>query len=781
MLVKVSNAAVMALAGILLWVAMPFSVSASICGDINNDGTGPDISDLVYLVDYGLLSGPPPSDFFAADLNGDGNPFPDISDVIYLIDYAFVGGPAPVCPISIDSVTTVIPRDSSAVIQAYDTSTGILTLDASSQYAQQLAAGTILIGQNDSTAPFGFLRKVTSFSTQGSSVVLQTQQATMLEAFEDMDITDTVALNPSKVRSVELFNGAAFLPNKDGKTFDLDLGCVLYDQDGDPETTNDQIRLDGNYSFSADLFAKVKISFFSLKEFEAGIQTDENAVVGLSARLHWDFGDELEIKLAELHLGAIPIGGAVWMTPTLVVKAYIHGDLTITFETSVAYSQQLRYGIGYANNSFYTISEGDKDFTYTPPQFTAEFDFEPGVSLGMSCLIYGVAGPYMSGKAGFHFQALFGADPCMFDLSFNLNAILYAVVGIQCDILGLDYSQQYQIYTYPIGNWDFPLSATGTIEIDAEPDSIDAPWSLTGPCSYSSSGSGDTTLTGLNPGDYTLSWGNHPDWVAPADSLKPLGADDTITFAGTYAPIGGPDSLGTVTDVDGNVYQTVKIGDQWWMAENLKVTHYRNGDPITDRTAWGETFSGKYCSYNNDANNAATYGLLYNNYAVNDGRHIAPQGWHIPSDVEWKELEMELGMSHLSADSDACRGNDEGGKLKSTGTILWSSPNVGATNESGFTALPGGNRDLTDSFSGIGTVAYFWTSSGIWYRDLTSSSSNVCRPINGGSRCGFSVRCVRDEGTGSVVIDTYPDFSLTCHGHYRDQAVTIKLEQGTQY
>ncbi|MCK4448089.1 MAG: fibrobacter succinogenes major paralogous domain-containing protein, partial [Candidatus Marinimicrobia bacterium] len=131
---------------------------------------------------------------------------------------------------------------------------------------------------------------------------------------------------------------------------------------------------------------------------------------------------------------------------------------------------------------------------------------------------------------------------------------------------------------------------------------------------------------------------------------------------------------GTVTDIDGNTYQTVKIGDQWWMAENLKVTHYRNGDPIpnvTDNTDWSNLTTGAYCNYDNNASYVTTYGRLYNWYTVNDSRYIAPSGWHVPTDEELKELEMYLGMSQSQADYTGYRGTDEGGKLKETGTTHW--------------------------------------------------------------------------------------------------------------
>src|SRR5665648_943598 len=112
-----------------------------------------------------------------------------------------------------------------------------------------------------------------------------------------------------------------------------------------------------------------------------------------------------------------------------------------------------------------------------------------------------------------------------------------------------------------------------------------------------------------------------------------------------------PTPSGTVTDIDGNVYKTVTIGTQVWMAENLKTTKYRNGDPIpniTDATAWTNLTTGAYCNNNNDANYATTYGRLYNWYAVNDIRNIAPAGWHIPTKAEWTTLTTYLGGQGLS-------------------------------------------------------------------------------------------------------------------------------------
>jgi uncharacterized protein (TIGR02145 family) len=206
----------------------------------------------------------------------------------------------------------------------------------------------------------------------------------------------------------------------------------------------------------------------------------------------------------------------------------------------------------------------------------------------------------------------------------------------------------------------------------------------------------------------------------------------TVTVAGGEA--------GTVTDVDGNAYKTIKIGNQVWMAENLKVTHYRNGDTIpyvTVDSDWFNLSTGAYCNYNHDANNVATFGRLYNWYAVDDSRIIAPAGWHVPSDAEWQTLVDYLDGSYYA-----------GGKLKETGVTHWQSPNYGATNESGFSALPGGYRSSIGIFKYIGEYAWFWSTSKsesgyAWPRYLHKDNIQVSRD-SAGMHYGFSVRCVKD-------------------------------------
>lgn len=200
---------------------------------------------------------------------------------------------------------------------------------------------------------------------------------------------------------------------------------------------------------------------------------------------------------------------------------------------------------------------------------------------------------------------------------------------------------------------------------------------------------------------------------------------------------------------DGRTYDLVEIGGQCWFADNLATDQYRNGDAIPtglSNSTWQSTTAGAYAIYNNDPANDATYGKLYNWYTTVDTRGLCPTGWHVPTDCEWMYLESSLGMSVADQETIGWRGTNEGGALKAT--TNWNSPNTGATNSSGFTALPGGYRDVNGTYFNIGNYGNWWSSTEnfsfyAWFRLLYYTNSNVYR-FNYFKHFGFSVRCVRD-------------------------------------
>ncbi len=206
------------------------------------------------------------------------------------------------------------------------------------------------------------------------------------------------------------------------------------------------------------------------------------------------------------------------------------------------------------------------------------------------------------------------------------------------------------------------------------------------------------------------------------------------------------------TDIDGNIYTSVVIGDQIWMAENLKVTHFQNGDDINfinEYTDWYYIHTPSYAFYDLSAQNFETYGALYNWYVIEDSRSICPEGWHVPGDEEWMQLELFLGMSEDEVQDYGHRGTNEGSNLAGFES-LWLDGLLIENTEfgmSGFAAKPGGAGN--SDFSYIGERGIFWTNSlynesSPWVRRVDYDSSQKFRNT-GGLWQGYSVRCIRDE------------------------------------
>jgi uncharacterized protein (TIGR02145 family) len=244
--------------------------------------------------------------------------------------------------------------------------------------------------------------------------------------------------------------------------------------------------------------------------------------------------------------------------------------------------------------------------------------------------------------------------------------------------------------------------------------------------------------------------------MSSAAEPVPIWGNDATTSTTAFNPCGT-----TISDIDGNSYNTVLIGTQCWTKENLRVRRYNNGTAIQFDAAggsggfsstWQNSTIGAHAIYAHDSvstpSNLTKYGYLYNWFAAkgiyttgtilsNDTLNICPSGWHVPTDAEWTTLTDELGGESVA-----------GGMMKSRGTSYWNSPNTGATNEIGFSALPGGFRDSNGSFSDIRNNASYWSASELnstnaLNRNLNYFNSNVNRTNNAKS-VGYSVRCIKD-------------------------------------
>lgn len=279
--------------------------------------------------------------------------------------------------------------------------------------------------------------------------------------------------------------------------------------------------------------------------------------------------------------------------------------------------------------------------------------------------------------------------------------------------------------------------------------------------SYTEDGSGlgafESYLTGLSPGT-TYFVRAYATNIAGTN----YGFEQSFTTLGSPGSGGGDDdehngggsSTGVITSpgqgasLDGHTYESIILGNgQEWLTENLRTTVYANGDVIpnvANEIQWNNLTTGAWAHYNNDNQYENPYGKLYNWYAVNDARNVCPNGWHVPTDDEWSNLTIYLGGADVA-----------GGKLKGTGTAYWNSPNSAATNESGFTARPGGFRISNAGFGNfgvyveVGITGKWWSSTPnmtpnlSWDRYLNFSNGEIFR-FTSGYRDGLSIRCIKD-------------------------------------
>jgi len=348
----------------------------------------------------------------------------------------------------------------------------------------------------------------------------------------------------------------------------------------------------------------------------------------------------------------------------------------------------------------------------------------------------------------------------VFNTDDNKMYVFVAADNVWKELLfGSNQLHPYAVYTIGTGNAcanttvngnyypNFPLDASNTITLEA---TVTTPgeWSISTNTlnGYSFNGNGVFTTTG--PVQISL-YGTGTPVMIQTDTFTATanngGGTCTFDVAVTF-------NCGTLlTDNrDGQTYTTVQIGTQCWMAENLNIGTMLN-------TGYAQTNNNvieKYC-YNNDINNCNVYGGLYQwdeamQYITSPGSQgICPSGWHLPDDNEWKTLEMHLGMSQAEADALFWRGtHNEGGKLKETGTNHWQSPNTGATNTSGFTALPAGYCVPPNSCYSLTQNSFFWTSNengaNAWNRGLSYQDQQIYRHNTDAKFFGLSVRCVRN-------------------------------------
>jgi len=413
---------------------------------------------------------------------------------------------------------------------------------------------------------------------------------------------------------------------------------------------------------------------------------------------------------------------------------------------------------GVPHGADVTITPTRDGYSFTPQSRSIEdiSQNETGIDFAATGLTYNISGRVTeggSGLGGVTITASGGHSQTVTTTStgqYTITGVPHgATVTITPTLDGYSFTPQFRSLS------NITQDQTGTDFTAAK-----VTYSISGRVTVGRIGLGDVTITASGRFSQTVTTSPTGDYTITG---VPHGANITITpsrdgyiFTPQYRSIGNITQNQTeidfsaspgVIDIDGNVYKIVKIGTQWWMAENLRTTTYRNGVTIpnvTDNSQWGSLTTGAWAYYNNDASNDGNYGKLYNWYAVNDSRGLCPEGWRVPSDADWTTLVNYLDGSEVA-----------GGKMKSQRTApdphpRWDSPNTGATNESGFSGFPGGFRSSI-AFAHFGYAGFWWSSTEIvgdpiraFSRVLSHDQSSVARGSHA-KQLGFSIRCVRDE------------------------------------
>jgi uncharacterized protein (TIGR02145 family) len=479
----------------------------------------------------------------------------------------------------------------------------------------------------------------------------------------------------------------------------------------------------------------------------------------------------------------------IMVTPASEVATHISWTDNSTYEDG--YRVERDSGSGFepvtdliANSTEYTDNglEYGIDYTYRVAGFTVNNSSEWNTSIAMNTQLTAPTNLVTEAFSNTEIE-LNWSDNCNNEIGYKIEREYWDEPSDYhsgfVEIADLDADVTHYIDTNVYYNVKFIYRIVGYAEDDM------SDWAISSPTLSSPSAPEDLTATVINDSEITLNWVHSSYYVdgfivernsgSGFIQIAEVGYDigqDVIAFTdsdlimdtgyiyriacfdevnvSTYSETVTTSIIAPLVDYDGNVYATVMIGDQIWMAENLKVQHYQNGATIpkvTSNTEWASLSSGAYCIYGNLS--MLYFGYLYNYYIIEDSQNIAPAGWHVATDEDWQELEIFLGMGQSEADSSGWRGSDEGTKLKlHTGWFGDGSTNVG-NNESGFAALGGGYRGMiygqyhSETYRGV-----FWTATGTdteesWSRTVGWNIPTVERSKKN-KRYGYSIRCVKD-------------------------------------
>jgi uncharacterized protein (TIGR02145 family) len=593
----------------------------------------------------------------------------------------------------------------------------------------------------------GILRKVSKVLLQNGNTILITSAVSIADAFPNSEFSSNLDIVASDIEKIQYNVEGIKLKSKmeEGLVFEIN-DVVLWDDDKNPLTKDDQVTADGSLTLQLNPYLEWKTGNGKLNEVIFGCRPSGIIEITVNSKIRANFTEPLS-KLAFtiytrpqiVFIAGIP----VVITNEIPIYIGIEGSTEAQITAGIKNATSLSAEIKFQDGTFSTNKNFQNNFELIPPAITGEMSLICFIEPKLVTKLYGVAGPNM--KIRGYVEGIGTLSLGTNDV--NLSAEIYGGIELSLGLTFEVFDFQLISYdspaliSYKIKLWEWSESLIKLIPVadfSASPTSISSgqgiqftDQSTNSPTSWNWNFGDGSTSTFQNPSHSYLNVGNYTVTLTATNSY---GSDsETKTNYITVSENTGS----TVTDIDGNIYNTITIGTQIWMKENLKTTKYNDETAIpieTGNSAWSALSTPAYCWYNNDeATNKNTYGALYNNFAVGTNK-LCPTGWHVPTNDDWTTLTTFLGGVNLA-----------GGKMKEAGTIHWSNPNTGADNTSGFTALPGGYRFWgLGTFSNIGNSGNWWgVGVNLTNLNLQYNSGIATRSVND-DRDGVSVRCIKN-------------------------------------
>jgi uncharacterized protein (TIGR02145 family) len=630
----------------------------------------------------------------------------------------------------------------------------IVTFSNNINAKSRISQGQILV----SSVGEGFLRKVTHVKKEGNNIIVETAAASLTDVIKQGKIEFSEQLSVSKVeRIIYHFPGMEWIKNdlksEDKVKFSFKINAVLYDKEASIKTPSEQVKLTGEFNFDWKMKVLIDISMAEgLKS--ANLEFVSNGILDLETFLSNSSPVEKSYPVTTIHFSPIVVqvsGVPVVFTPKLDLILGINGFTQSKLSVGIQHSLNFVAGMKYLKpDGWKSYANYSKNIKFTPTNLNFIADAEVYCKPEFSTRLYGMEGTFANLKLYHQVEADVQKTPVQ-----SWFGGLKMDAGVKAGILDAslpDFTisdlihsrdllaqQLLKANTVPVVNFNASKIDVFTGEsIQFIDQSTDSPtswqWDF-----------GDGTNSVLqNP---IKKYTGEGTYTVTLSAVNGFGSGTPMIMKITVTDLVSTFKTGTQI-YNGYTYKTIRIGTQWWFAENLRTTNYNDGTIIpivTDNSAWAILTTGAYCWYKNDEEVYRNlYGALYNWYAVNTGK-LCPAGWHVPSKQEWNILETMLGFAHDQTFRPGIKRTDQGRQMKST--TGWYN-NGNGTNSSGFSGLPGGYRMGDGIYTNVGNEGNWWSftarsSEVAWGRYLDNNSSEV-QTNYGSSRIGFSVRCIMD-------------------------------------